>query len=217
MVGVDRSADAVALAARRADRLGLRRAQFCTGLAESLDGPLGADAAPFDAAVGRFVLEHLPDPVAVLRETAARVRRGGVIAFLEYDFTTYGLTGVDAAWPPVPVYSLALQRVTAALAAAHVETRIGCKLRRISMDAGLPEPAVTVSGRIDGGRNGPAAQMVAVVSRSLLPVMERAGIATAAEVDVDTLADRIREAAAAVDASLRSPDLVGAWCTLPER
>jgi len=209
VLGVDRAAAATEVATRRAARLGLRHVEFRTGLAESLREAVGPTPAPFDAVVGRLILEHVPHPVTVLREGAALVRPGGLVAFLEYDFTT-----PPTAWPPVALFTRAYERVVAALAAAGVETAIGCKLRRHFLDAGLPAPVVTVSARIDGAAATPAYHMLAEASRTLLPVMERAGIATAAEVDPDTLEARLREAVTKVDASVRAPDLAGAWCTL---
>jgi hypothetical protein len=48
--------------------------------------------------------------------------------------------------------------------------------------------------------------------RSLMPVMERAKIATAAEIDIDTLADRLREEAIKKgEPAAYSPRLVAAW------
>jgi hypothetical protein len=48
--------------------------------------------------------------------------------------------------------------------------------------------------------------------RSLIPVMEHAKIATAGEVDIDTLADRLREEAIKREEPVAySPRLVGAW------
>src|SRR5262249_22021 len=41
------------------------------------------DEKPFDAAVGRFILMYLPDPVATLRSISQVVRPGGVIVFQE--------------------------------------------------------------------------------------------------------------------------------------
>jgi hypothetical protein len=40
---------------------------------------------PFDAAVGRFILLFLPDPISVLRFLSRLVRPGGVVAFQELD------------------------------------------------------------------------------------------------------------------------------------
>jgi hypothetical protein len=51
--------------------------------------------------------------------------------------------------------------------------------------------------------------------RSMLPLIERFGVASATEVDIDTLADRLRDEVLAVDAVAKSPDLVSAWVRLP--
>jgi hypothetical protein len=47
--------------------------------------------------------------------------------------------------------------------------------------------------------------------RSMLPLILHTGTATTEEIDVDTLADRLRAAAVAADAVAKSPDLVSAW------
>ena len=49
------------------------------------------------------------------------------------------------------------------------------------------------------------------LTRTLLPLMERTGVASAAEVDVDTLAERIRNEVVARRASVVLPPFVGAW------
>jgi hypothetical protein len=51
--------------------------------------------------------------------------------------------------------------------------------------------------------------------RSMLPLIERFGVATAAEVDIDTLAERLRAETVAVDAVLKTPDVVSAWTRAP--
>jgi hypothetical protein len=53
--------------------------------------------------------------------------------------------------------------------------------------------------------------MIAGVARSLLPVMEQAGFATAQEVHVETLAERIQAELCARDATIVPSTLVGAW------
>jgi hypothetical protein len=55
-------------------------------------------------------------------------------------------------------------------------------------------------------------ERIPVLVRSLLPVMEKARIATAVEVDVDTLAERLRNEAIEKGESVAyRPRLVGAW------
>ena len=53
--------------------------------------------------------------------------------------------------------------------------------------------------------------------RSLLPFMERAGIATAVEIGVGTLAARLRDDAVANDRTTLLPRLVGAWTRIAAR
>jgi hypothetical protein len=48
-------------------------------------------------------------------------------------------------------------------------------------------------------------------THTLLPLMERTGVATAAEVDLDTLAARLREELVTADATVVPPPLIGAW------
>ncbi|HSK97904.1 MAG TPA: hypothetical protein VK891_14875, partial [Euzebyales bacterium] len=58
-------------------------------------------------------------------------------------------------------------------------------------------------------------QYAALTVRSLLPAIEATGIATAAEIDVDTLADRLRDAVVAADATITTVSLVAAWTRVP--
>ena len=63
---------------------------------------------------------------------------------------------------------------------------------------------------------GPAAYALPAASViGLLPVLEKANIATREEVDPDTLAQRLWEQARADDALLMLPELVGAWVQIP--
>jgi hypothetical protein len=56
---------------------------------------------------------------------------------------------------------------------------------------------------------------VAEVVRSLLPLIEKFGVATAAEVNIDTLADRMRDEVVAGGGVVVTPSLVGAWSRRP--
>ena len=56
---------------------------------------------------------------------------------------------------------------------------------------------------------------LASILRSLLPVMERVGVATAAGVEIDGMAGQPREEAVAHNACIMLPHLVGAWAHMP--
>src|SRR5438067_5905285 len=81
VVGVDRSATAVALARQRAGALSLRNVSFREGDPTSM-----TFEKAFDAVIGRYVLMFQPDPTMMLRGVAAHVRPGGVVVFHEPDW-----------------------------------------------------------------------------------------------------------------------------------
>jgi hypothetical protein len=74
---------------------------------------------------------------------------------------------------------------------------MGMKLFATYRAAGLPAPSLQADTVIGGGPDFGGYTYLAGVIRSILPLMEQFGIATASEVDVDTLAERLREQAVA--------------------
>jgi SAM-dependent methyltransferase len=85
VVGVERSAEQRASAERLAREAGESDfAEFRAGEAESL--PLSAEEwGSFDLVHARFVLEHVRDPLAVVRQMAAAARPGGRIVLEDDD------------------------------------------------------------------------------------------------------------------------------------
>jgi ubiquinone/menaquinone biosynthesis C-methylase UbiE len=72
IVAIERDARSIDRARIRASQRGLRNVTFVqTDIAQ-----FSSDAS-FDAAVGRFILQFLPDPVVALRFLSQRVRPGG--------------------------------------------------------------------------------------------------------------------------------------------
>src|SRR4029077_5117982 len=78
VVAIERDSRSVAKARARVTEAGLHNVTFT----ESDAGEI-PDGKPFDAAVGRFILMYLPDPVAALHSISQLVRPGGVLAFQE--------------------------------------------------------------------------------------------------------------------------------------
>jgi hypothetical protein len=64
-----------------------------------------------------------------------------------------------------------------------------------------------VGGGADWGGYDYAAQTL----RSALPALTKLGIVSAEEVDIDTLADRLRAETLGAGGVVKTPDLVGAW------
>jgi ubiquinone/menaquinone biosynthesis C-methylase UbiE len=96
VVGVERSAEQLAEALRQAALTGEERlAEFRQGAAERL--PLcDGEWETFDVAHTRFLLEHVPDPVAVVRQMVRAVRPGGRIILEDDAHETHRL------WPEPP-------------------------------------------------------------------------------------------------------------------
>jgi hypothetical protein len=78
-------------------------------------------------------------------------------------------------------------------------------------EAGRPAPQMILHARVERGPDSPIYTLVAQLTRVMLPLMQRTGVATAEEVGVETLAERMRAEAVALDATLVYPALIGAW------
>ena len=69
---------------------------------------------------------------------------------------------------------------------------MGLKLYSTFLAAGLPVPLMSLDSSIGGGKDSAGCLLVPEVIRSLLPLIEKFGIATAEQVDIDSLADRLQ-------------------------
>ena len=92
---------------------------------------------------------------------------------------------------------------------------MGLKLGRIVQQAGLPAPQTIRHSRVEHGPYSPLYGLVAQNTRQVLPLMQRAGVATPEDVGVETLSERIRAEATALDATLVASGLVGALTRKP--
>ena len=81
--------------------------------------------------------------------------------------------------------------------------------------AGFPPPDMTAATLIACGPDTTGYGYAVGVLRSLLPLIERTGIASAAEIDIDTLAVRMHEDALLHERVGFLPRVVGAWTVLP--
>jgi hypothetical protein len=148
---------------------------------------------------------YFPEPAALLRRLVELLEPGGVMVFHEFDVTN------STCEPQVPLVERSVARVTEALRRGHAEPRMGLRLAQTFREAQLPTPRMIAHARIGTAADAALFYQLAGITRTLLPVMEKHGIATAAEVDVDTLADRLQRAVQTADATVVAPLFVGAW------
>jgi 2-polyprenyl-3-methyl-5-hydroxy-6-metoxy-1,4-benzoquinol methylase len=78
VTSIDLDRGSVATAEKRTSALGLDNTTFQTA-----DISTFWDVEPYDAVVGRLVLEFLPDPTATIRRLSGLLRPGGIMAFQE--------------------------------------------------------------------------------------------------------------------------------------
>jgi ubiquinone/menaquinone biosynthesis C-methylase UbiE len=204
VIGVDKSPEAINLASQRATAAGLANVQFLT---QDLSDLILDE--PVDALIGRLVLMYFADPAVALRRLATFLKPGGVVAFHEMD-----ADGAKSE-PSCEVFETTVQRIRQTFTRAGVDIRTGLKLRRIFQEAGLPEPPMILNARVEGGLDSASYEVVAQIVRSVLPMMERFGVAKAEEVAIETLAQRLRDEVAACNGVIVLPHLIGAWTRKP--
>ncbi len=201
VLGIDSAGSALTAAAARAKRAGYDWLRF----AESDIHAFGA-ADKFDAVIGRFILTHIPDAAAALRHLRSFLVDGAIVAFIEMDVSE------AHAVPELPLLTQCVNWIAETYRRVGVEPNMGSHLYATFRANGL-DPRLSGAVRIESGPNAIAYQFAAQSLRSLLPAIERLGIATPEEIGIDTLAERLRDEAIAGDHCIFMPRLIGAWAT----
>jgi 2-polyprenyl-3-methyl-5-hydroxy-6-metoxy-1,4-benzoquinol methylase len=180
IVGTDTSPVAIATAEHRVEAAGLTNVVFRTG-----DPSEMTFDQPFDAVVGRYVLQYLADPAASLACLAKRLRPGGLLVFHELDWS--GTRSIPAA----ATFDLACSWIDRTIA-SYAQSRLGLKLASHFRMAGLPPAEMQLEAAIGAGQA--AREIVCLVTElveTLLPSMSHVGVASEVEVSFPTLEARI--------------------------
>lgn len=200
VLGVDRSPAAVERARNRAIRRNVPNVDFAVG-----DPAAMHFDRPFDAIVGRFVLMYQDDPATSLRNMMRNLREGGLVAFQELDSTAC------RSWPAVPSFETAARWLMEALRGTGARPELGLEMHSLFLDCGLPRPSMRMDAVVSGEEDSPVYKLLAEAVRTLVPTLERLNIASAAQVEIDSLAERMRQEVSAKRGVAVSYGLVGAW------
>lgn len=203
VVGVDRDTESLERARLRASAAQLSNVEFRRAELPEIGGD-----EKFDALIGRLVMIYFPDSAAALTQMLASVAPGGVIAFHEPDLSRAG------AVPPVSIVTETVMRMTTVFERCGFHPRIGVSLGRVFQDVGLTASLLGMT-RMEQGGDGFCPTWLAATIRSLLPAMVKTNTATEAEIDIDTLEERIRNEANQAGSLLLGPLMVGAWAVKP--
>ncbi len=203
VIGIERDARSITIARKRAREAGLHNVRFL-----QVDAAKVESTQPFDAVVGRFILQFLPDPPGVVRSLASLLRPGGIVAFHE------------PSWPPflllsahVPLWSAAGAVIYETFLKSGVSADIGTKLHRVFKEAGLPVPTMRLEMLL--GNDVEYTRWVPDLLSSLVPMIRKHGISIEALGDLSTLAERTRAEIVVADAVVPWIALVGAWSRKP--
>ena len=183
VVGVDVNPEILDTARQRAAAADFNNVEFIGGDVRTLELP-----SDFDAVVGRLVLLYMADPTDALKKLVTHLRPGGIVAFQDIDFTIYP----ELAHPETPVLNNLIKWGIAAFKNSGAHIGMGLDLYRAFVDAGLPEPSLHFEAPMGGPEGWPGYEYLTNSFRSILPLIEAYGIATAEELDIETLPERLR-------------------------
>ena len=200
VVGIDRWEPSISTARLRARAAGLRNVHFIQGELEDFD----IDQA-FDAIIGRFILLYLRDPANLLRRLKSRLSRGGIVLFQEVDMSTV------SQHPPSALFAEVYRWIFDAFSAAGAERDMGAKLLPTFLSAELPRPEMIAVTPVQSGPDSAYYEFLSDMVVSMSPIIERDGIASAREIDVATLADRLRRDAVDNERVIFAQRVVSAW------
>lgn len=208
VLGVDRSAEAVAAARARASDAGYVHVGF---IAAELDA--WAPETSVDAVVGRFVLMHQHDPVALLSRARAWVRPGGVMAFVESD-NAWCQPGRHSQ-PHSPTYHRIVQSWQGILGAAGAHLDMGSRLAECFVAAGLSDPSDEVDTPITGDPGSAIFRFAVESLRSMLPLAAASGVPVPAAAEIDSLEASLRAEVVALGGTLSAPPAHAVWARVP--
>jgi trans-aconitate methyltransferase len=202
VIGVDRSPEAVAAARARAAHL--PQVRFVVGELDQWQ-----PEAAVDAVIGRFVLMHQRDPVALVARAREWVRPGGVVAFVESDNAACRPGMHSRPHSPTYQHIVAMWQGTLRAAGAHLD--MGATLAAAFVAAGLPDPSSEVDVHTSGDPASPIFRFAAESLRSMLPMAAAAGLPTPASDEVEGLEARLRREVAASHGVLSAPPAHAVW------
>ena len=203
VVGIERDASSIARATARVAEAGLRNVTFMQTDVNQITSD-----QPFDAAVGRFILMFLPDPVSVLRSLSKLVRPSGVLAFQEPSWVSYLALGAG-----LPLWSSVLTSIHETFLRSGVNMEMGPALYRILQEIGLPAPTMHMETPL--GSDVDFTRLTCEVLGSLRPLAQQHNVSLETLGDFNTLSERIQAEVVASNTVVSYVPLVGAWSRKP--
>jgi SAM-dependent methyltransferase len=203
VVGVERDANALTKARSRVAEAQLRNVSFV----EADVGQVASSklrSKPFDAVVGRLILEYVSDPAAVLRSLSNLVLSGGVIVFQ------------DCYWAPLlqltarlPLWARCASLIYRAFERSGANINMEHLLYRAFLDAGLPTPKMVIEIPMDDSPD--LRRWVYDIFCTLYPQMHEQDLSTSEVGDLESLLSRLDAELDRTKSFAGCIGLIGAW------
>jgi len=199
VIGTERDLRSIARARTRITHAGLANVRFMEcDISGISDGEL------FDAAVGRLILQFVPDPVAILRHLSQAVRPGGVVVFQEVSYVP-----VLALSAHLPLWSASVALAREVIQRTGANPEMGVALHRAFQDAGLPAPTMRMETLL--GNAPDFALWIYDFLCGLRPQVEKHNVSLEVLGDFQTLSARLEAEVAKSNSIVPYVALVGAW------
>jgi SAM-dependent methyltransferase len=202
VVGIERDERSLAVARTRAKQAGHENISFIQSDIHTI-----LPNKSFDAVVGRFILQFVPNPVGVLQSVLQSLKPGGVVAFQEPSFAAF-----LHVCPQLPLWSAAVALMCESGRRAGVNVEMGFALHNVFQQAGLPAPKMYMVAPL--GSDPDFIGWVCDLIRTLLPKIQEFNLPLKPLGNVETLRERLHQEIASANAVVPVLPLVGAWSRL---
>jgi cyclopropane fatty-acyl-phospholipid synthase-like methyltransferase len=199
VLGLDRDEAAIEDARARAREHRIANVRF----AQADIGWLGREHGTFDAVVGRRVMMYQPDAVAVLARLADVLEPDGIIVLQEHDSTSMPICR-----PAMPLHKQVSGWIWGTMAREGANTHMGLNLGPALAKAGYAVERVRGDATVLTPNQTHA---IAAIVRAMQNRIVRSGVATADEMAVDTLDERLAAERRAANGSCIWDTVFGAW------
>jgi SAM-dependent methyltransferase len=184
VIGIDRDPGQVAFAEQRAKTQNVSNVHFMAGDFREIELTPAVDAI-----VGRLVIMYAANPLEAICRALRNLKSGGVIALQESIIDYEGPVFIE---PLDCLAARAAEWFRAGFKHAGVHSRMGMRLFGLMRAAGLsPSTEIDMLVPIQQGPSGALFSTLASVVRSQIPAIVASGVATEAEIDIDTLEQRM--------------------------
>ncbi len=96
-----------------------------------------------------------------------------------------------------------------------MDLKMGLRLFPLFLEAGLPAPQMRLDAAVGGGTEWAGYGYIASMLRTMLPLIEKFGVATAEEVGIDTFKERFRDEVVSRGGVVTTWSFITVWARLP--